>query len=472
MKKFKEYLEEDPDDMETLDDDPYFPNGKKVISYSDDDAVTFGIVDNVLYFAPTENLYHYDLATAINRTVYDYNFDDMISMNMMPSDEFDFVSIGEPQFDEFKYRHLGEELARKSFDISGRLWTDFPAISFWNKFSEVQKYIYLIIKYLEEMNINPANVQYEFIDSNKIYTWSELGIDTPSTADKKSTADIERDQAKQHVVSPLLKKAKTNPPPMIRKGPLTKAGYQFSPAGNPILGDSVETFKNYFTETPDSLKLDGEKVSWFQEPAYPFGIIENVLYYSIRGIHGGLAGNVPKWKDEFVQTMEGDGKPYLLFVTMGVPKFNEETYARFRYYASGREDFDIAGRIWPEKLVISFWQEFQKCQRYLPLVVKYIESLKLNPADMRYEFIDSNKIYTWLELGIDQPSSKDVKSSSDVARDQAEQHVLSPLEKKPKTDPPPMIRRGKLVPKAGVQTTPSGRLNLDSVESFYKYFNR
>ena len=92
---------------------------------------------------------------------------------------------------------------------------------------------------------------YEFIDGNNILKWSELGRD--ELQNQRSDSDIERDQAAQHVISPMLKKKDDLHPAAIipRRGKLIPApGMQLSPGGRPVLGDSVETFKQYLAEVP------------------------------------------------------------------------------------------------------------------------------------------------------------------------------------------------------------------------------
>lgn len=248
VKTFKEFIKEDPDDLyQTIG---MGANMEEIrASWQDEDTITFGIVENVLYYTkPEYNLEtHNELGDDIYAELDLDNANEQEFRDALVSDEykFDFVSIGEPKFNKDRYFEMMMQ-GRDGFTSPGRLWTEKNLISFWWRFPDVSPYFTLIVKFLEEVNMDITKMKFEFIDGIKLFDWTELGMDKIDSRFARSKEDIEKDQAKQHVMSPLLKGKREGLPPKTRRGELSPApGVQLSPGGRPVIGDSVEPFKKY-----------------------------------------------------------------------------------------------------------------------------------------------------------------------------------------------------------------------------------
>ena len=240
----------------------------------------------------------------------------------------------------------------------------------------------------------------------------------------------------------------------------------------------MKTFKQYIQETPDSIRVNGKQIAHHtHRDAYTFGIIDNILFYSQSSTHLNIGNQIePRDEEDFYEFFSPENKEYfedehegVSYVILGQLQYNAEVWQNLPVYID-RLEFHVAGRVWTESKLMSFWNPFVKVKPSLPLIIKFMEELHLNPTEFRYEFIDMNDLYQWSDLGVDEPSSGDMKSQEEIAQDQAIQHIKSPLLKRKKLNPPEMIRRGKLIPKAGVQLSPGGKPILgDSVKGFKKY---
>jgi len=239
----------------------------------------------------------------------------------------------------------------------------------------------------------------------------------------------------------------------------------------------LQNFKQYFEETPDVVKFkDGTRLAWGADGAMGFGILGNILLYKPKSTHGGLATRIGRYmakEEDFnnfiaseAKTPNTTGEERMAFVTLGEPQFTDRYKGVWQ-----REDFDVAGRFWPNEKVISFWQTFKQVEPYMVLIVKFLESIEAEPVNLKYEFIDSDKQFNWSELGLDNIPSGMRRSTSEIAQAQAAQHVASPLEKEPVSGSKPRpLRRGKMIPRAGIQLSPGGRPVIgDSVETFKTY---
>ena len=252
MKTFKQHIKESPD---TVDSVPTGGGERITATFSDKDAIAFGILENMLFYSEGVD-YHSDIGSKIMSKYKVNGFESLFGPTMLDQDwdkknnyEIKTVILGSPR--ESEILSSGDSfLGRMQFDCAGRLWWDEEIISFWNKFSDVEPYFPLIIRFLEERGLNPSEMMYEFIDGKNILKWSELGRD--ELQNQRSTDEIEKDKAEEHMASPLQKGTRTaqHDRPTRRGQLVPKAGVQLSPGGRPVLGDSVETFKQYLAEVP------------------------------------------------------------------------------------------------------------------------------------------------------------------------------------------------------------------------------
>lgn len=250
MKTFKQHIKESPD---TVDSTLTNSTERISASYSDYYAIAFGVLENMLFYSHTD--FHSDIGRKVIMKYQKQGFESLFGPTMLDQDwdrknnyEIGTTILGTPRESE---KLSGEtHLGRMQYDCAGRLWTNKNVISFWNAFSKVEPHFPLIIKFLEERKMNPSEMLYEFIDGKNVLKWSELGRD--ELQNQRSTDEIEQDKAAQHVVSPMLKQnSKRHKSEITRKGKLIPApGMQLSPGGRPVLGDSVETFKQYLAEVP------------------------------------------------------------------------------------------------------------------------------------------------------------------------------------------------------------------------------
>ena len=178
-------------------------------------AYTFGAAYNIMFYMPiSEDAFdavHYVLALDAKKS-------------LLPGYKGDIKSVtvngtpGKP--DTHTLNNIGHMKRRGNFDISGRVWLSGGdkgrTISFWDTKKEVMKYWPLVIAFLKDINIDPTSLYYEFINSD-IVPYTKLQNTLPNN---RSTDEINQLRAKQHEISPLLKKKKEKPPPMKRHSQL------------------------------------------------------------------------------------------------------------------------------------------------------------------------------------------------------------------------------------------------------------
>jgi hypothetical protein len=251
VKTFKQYITETPDRI------PRSWDKSKIAYHSDEDAITFGGIENTMFHTMPQGYVrnHPDLSVQLfvdlDLDNVNSNEDFVNNLSNIQQHLYQYVNIGTPIYNKDKY-FKALMRGRNGYDISGRFWTATKIISFWQEFNIIKDYMILVLKMLEQFNLSPTDMKFEFIDSEKLFTWSELGVDELSVMDLKSSEDIKRDQSIQHALSPMLKAPKINPPEMKRRGKLIPSrGMQLSPGGRPVIGDSVQTFKDYLLETED-----------------------------------------------------------------------------------------------------------------------------------------------------------------------------------------------------------------------------
>lgn len=425
MKNFKTYLTENPDNS---------TNAKgESLRWSDTNTICFSVKDNIMFWINNDT--HHKLAMDI----------------MELTGEVYTIPHG-VDLETYSYLLISEEgFGRHKFDMSGRIWKDDNTVSFWDTKKEVLKYKDLLLQLFKEVGVNPKDLKYEYADS----------------ADPK---DIE------HIESPMKKTntKRTKMPPKPLPAGHIPGRKSWAPHS-----ESVD-FNQYLKENPDTIYKKDENgeftfeelASFNNKDAIGFGAIDNILFYKEQRWHMDLAGDITnayskggKYATGFEKLL--DPRQELKHVAIGKPKESPDKLEN----VNSRESFDMSGRLWTDKNLISFWNNYQVVEPYFPLIVKFLEALNINPVDVRYEFIDKRQLMAWTDLGFDNP--EDRRSTADINRDKAQQHVASPLEKKNKTDVPEMKRRGKLSPAPGVQLSPGGRPVLgDSVQPFKNYVNR
>jgi len=241
----------------------------------------------------------------------------------------------------------------------------------------------------------------------------------------------------------------------------------------------MKSFKQYIDETPDGINTDEIEAHYNDLGAITFAAInKNMLFYMQKvypndaATHGAMGLRLVrmiKSESDFTKYLNGDlAIPEVNIITLGQPKYTP----KITNLSYGRdESWEVAGRLWPNKEVVSFWQTFKEVEPYMVLIVKFLEAVGTSPADILYEFIDSKKLFSWYELGLDNIPSSLRRTGSEMAAAKAAQHVASPLEKKPAISKTRPIRRGKLVPARGIQLSPGGRPIIgDSVQTFKQFF--
>lgn len=91
----------------------------------------------------------------------------------------------------------GFDADKESVELSGRVWLDKNAISFWNSKDEWEKYMKEIFGFMKFMGMNPNKAIYEFIDSRNFWTYGELS-DEETEKEKLSPEEIQQLQAQKH----------------------------------------------------------------------------------------------------------------------------------------------------------------------------------------------------------------------------------------------------------------------------------
>jgi hypothetical protein len=87
----------------------------------------------------------------------------------------------------------------EAYEISGRVWVNKNAISFWNEKDKVMPYMKQVLSFMKNLNMNVEKALYEFIDSRGFYTHYELTGQLPDTKEKLSAAEKQELLAKKHL---------------------------------------------------------------------------------------------------------------------------------------------------------------------------------------------------------------------------------------------------------------------------------
>lgn len=103
-----------------------------------------------------------------------------------------------------KYRDRIKDLEIRGFgtkhasSLCGRLWMGGNAVSFWNEKEKINPYMNLMISFIRKLDMDQSKCVYEFIDSKKFYTYSELNKDV-SGDEKLSPEEMQAKLAQKHI---------------------------------------------------------------------------------------------------------------------------------------------------------------------------------------------------------------------------------------------------------------------------------
>lgn len=88
----------------------------------------------------------------------------------------------------------------------------------------------------------------------------------------------------------------------------------------------------------------------------------------------------------------------------------------------GDESTELAGRIWADKNVVSFWNEKDNVMPYMNQVYSFMKNYNMNLETALYEFIDSRGFYTYQELTGNLPDDKEKLSPEEIQALKAQKH--------------------------------------------------
>lgn len=107
--------------------------------------------------------------------------------------------------------------------------------------------------------------------------------------------------------------------------------------------------------------------------------------------------------------------------------FKHNSYFRnleIRGYSEDKEAVELAGRIWIQKNMISFWNTRDEWKKYMPVIFEFMDSMDMNSKKAIYEFIDSRNFWTYGELSGQEPEAEKEKlSPEEIKKLQAAQHL-------------------------------------------------
>lgn len=358
---------------------------------------------------------------------------------------------------DLEIRGSGKELA---VELSGRLWEDHNIVSFWNSKSKLDSYLPIIFKFIKQIGGNPTKYVYQFIDSKSFYTYNTLNAQVADD-EKLTPEEIKALQGKLHLMS-----AKEKKEALIKLGYKNKK-YEEKAEIADKLGMTVAELnsimnmdeghiklKDLLKEDPDSVRSDDRKEGsiawWSDDDAVAFFAFEKFSIYFDGGTHGRL---IDLLYEAYTYEREGfdpmrvirekasnrvgitdlDGLIYSL--TKGplsdffadvydndTPLYGKEDSGEFRTKSGG-----LAGRVWKDKKIISFWNTRQD------VLKKWKDLEKLFSSTSEFGKLPEYKI-DWLEREInpDEPMTPVSKltSSSDSKEKYAGDVPISPEELK------------------------------------------
>jgi hypothetical protein len=406
-------LTEDPDSMTVDEEDSEKLNKKGAdvpdmdIHWEDSDAVPFYIdeKEKVIVFSErnTHGRIERSLLAASNGSRDRIRFDNQFSEEnfekcvgiqsviLMPSKALYFYGLkdntreGIRQYlvrNEKKFRYLSIRGGSASdTELSGRLWRDFNAISFWNHKKDIIPYMRLLVGFMSAIGLNPQRCVYEFIDSRRLYAFKDLG--KAIEADEKlSAADIQDKLAKKHLEK---NKADYDPEFWERHGKKAAKGFEYpakADASVPALEGHIK-LKDLLKENPDFVSDEhgGKIAKYFDTDAIAFFAFKEFSILNRGGVHYDMLNTMRDIYDDGSPAHDieylMDEKGFLLSSSLGlIDELDDGPLGQyFKNYSADYSDETgsgsdgsspnagafrtksggLAGRIWTKKKIISFW---------------------------------------------------------------------------------------------------------------------
>jgi hypothetical protein len=107
--------------------------------------------------------------------------------------------------------------------------------------------------------------------------------------------------------------------------------------------------------------------------------------------------------------------------------FKHNKYFReleIRGHDEEKQSLELAGRIWLQKNMISFWNTHAEWKKHMRSIFEFMDSMDMNSKKAIYEFIDSRSFWTYSELTGEEPESEKEKlSPEEIKKLQAAQHL-------------------------------------------------
>ena len=107
--------------------------------------------------------------------------------------------------------------------------------------------------------------------------------------------------------------------------------------------------------------------------------------------------------------------------------FKHNSYFRnleIRGHDEDKQSVELAGRMWLQKNMISFWNTHEEWKKYMSVIFEFMDSMDMNSKNAIYEFIDSRSFWTYGELtGKEPETEKEKLSPEEIKKLQAAQHL-------------------------------------------------
>ena len=345
--------------------------------------------------------------------------------------------------------------------ILGRYWENASIISFWSERAEVVKNFKIVELFLNSINLKRERVAYQFVDSERIYLYSELqsNLDAHETLSPDEIAALRRrqhvdpvakkklaaiDQVKQ-VVSPgfdfqaqrnammpaVAEETLTEDPNRINVGPgqTTTLGAK---------GADVKAIKRAYFDSPGSISfiydrlnhemMFNQATSFYQTPLTHPDMGEQIMAYLaypdryeiVKGV-GGMVLQ-PSLDDE-----EGPGSAAGEIIFPSIT--TEDSLKKYLDRIGNIMPMDgsiprnsktfLMGRLWTKEKVISFWGKKADVLKHLKAINDLIVSRGLKPEEILFEFLDDVHLFSYDEL---QGGNVQTRSSAEQQALMAQQH--------------------------------------------------